>query len=567
MVKKKGTDAADLLKGSNAADDLLGLGGTDTIKGFAGGDTISGGDGSDKLLGGDGNDILYGHSNADLNQANSLIQSKKIAKIGGGAVQLTTAPGDENHLYGLAKDSGIIYRIDPETGQKTKFLDVPDNEIGDGNERGVLGVAFDPDYATTGRFFVYMTNADGNIEIREYHHTDGNAKADPDPVQTILTIEHPDFGNHNGGSMAFSPEDGYLYIGTGDGGGSGDPDGNAQNKDSLLGKILRIDINGADAFPGDDERNYAIPDDNAFVGKNGADEIWAVGMRNPWRFSFDTNGDFYIGDVGQNAWEEIDYVKAGTESGLNFGWNYREGWHPFTGTPPDPDALTGPVFEYSHKGGNASVTGGEVYHGKGGLDGAYFFSDFITGEFYTLRMVNGKAMDATERSAQVAGAELSNISDYGSDQDGNLYALSLDGRIILLTPGKGAGDGADEMHGGAGGDKLFGGAGNDKLFGDDGADRLDGGIGNDKLTGGARVDTFVFKTGTGRDTVVDFDATGAGHDVIDLQHLAGISNFADLMAHHVTEKNGDVIIESGDDRIVLTGVDKADLDRQDFDLG
>lgn len=567
MVKKKGTDAADLLKGSSAADDLLGLGGTDTIKGFAKGDTISGGDGGDKLFGGDGDDIIYGHGSADLHQANGLIHSRTIANIGDGGVQVATAPGDTGHLYGLAKNDGVIYRIDPETGHKTKFLDVPDNQISTDNEQGVLGVAFDPDYATTGRFFVYMTNADGDIEIREYHHTDGNAKADPDPVRTILTIDHPDsVHNHNGGSMAFSPDDGYLYIGTGDGGGSGDQFGNAQNKNTLLGKILRIDINGDD-FPGDDQRNYAIPDDNAFVGKNGADEIWAMGLRNPWRFSFDANGDFYIGDVGQNAWEEVDYVKAGTDSGLNFGWNYREGRHPYPDAPSHPNTFTGPVFEYSHEGGNAAVTGGDVYHGKGGLDGAYIFSDFVTGKLYTLRMVDGKPMDGAERSAQVKGDALTNISDYGTDQHGNLYAVSLDGRIMLVTPGNSAGDGADAIHGGAGSDRIYGGAGNDRMSGDDGADRLDGGIGNDRLTGGAGADSFVFRTGAGHDTILDFDAGGGGHDVVDLSHLSGISGFSDLMAHHVTEKHGDAIIESGDDRIVLTGVAKADLERQDFDFG
>jgi glucose/arabinose dehydrogenase len=565
MVKKKGTDAADLLKGTTSADDLLGLAGTDTIKGFGKGDTISGGDGKDKLFGGDGDDIIYGHSSADLRQSNSLIQSKVVANIGDRPVQVTTAPGDNGSLYGLTEHSGIVYRIDAETGDKTKFLDIPDSDFSVDSERGVLGIAFDPDYATSGRFFVYLTNPDGNIEIREYHHTDGHAKADPDPVQTIMTIPHPDFPNHNGGSMVFGP-DGYLYIGTGDGGSGGDPNGNAQNTDSLLGKILRIDINGDD-FPGDDGKNYAIPPDNAFVGKSGADEIWALGLRNPWRFSFDTNGDLYIGDVGQDKWEEIDYVKHGTESGLNFGWNFREGLHHYTGTPPNPHDFTDPVFEYSHHGDNAAVTGGVVYHGKGGLDGAYIFNDFVTGKLYTLRMVDGKPVDVTERSDQVHGAALTTISDYGVDKDGNLYAASLDGRIILVTPGKSSGDGADEIHGGAGSDKIYGGAGNDKMFGDDGGDRLDGGIGNDQLTGGTGADTFVFKTGTGRDTIVDFAAGGTGHDVVDLSHFAGISGFADLMAHHVTEKGGNVIIESGDDRIILEGIGKADLHGQDFDFG
>jgi glucose/arabinose dehydrogenase len=563
MVKKKGTNAADLLNGSSAADIINGQGGADTIKGLAAGDTLAGGDGNDKLYGGDGNDVLYGHGTADLHQARSLIHSKTIASIGVGAVEVTTAPGDPDHLYGLNKTDGVLYRFDPDTGTKTKFLDIADSQFDNSGERGVLGVAFDPDYAKTGRFFVYLTNPDGDIELREYHHTAGHSKADPGMVKTILTIPHPGEANHNGGSLAFGP-DGYLYIGTGDGGGAGDPNGNAQDKDALLGKILRIDINGDD-FAGDPSRNYAIPDDNAFVGKAGADEIWATGMRNPWRFSFDNNGDFYIGDVGQKSWEEMDYVKAGTHSGLNFGWNVREGLHPFTGSTSA--ALTRPVFEYSHNGGSASITGGEVYHGKGGLDGAYFFSDFVTGRLYTLRMVDGKAVDATVRTSQVDGAQLSNITDFGSDQHGNLYAVSYDGRIIRITPGEGAGDGADQLHGGDGADKLYGGAGNDRLFGDQGADRLDGGIGNDRLTGGAGADVFVFKTGSGKDRILDLDTKGADHDVVDLSKFAGIANFGDLMAHHVTESGSNVIVESGVDRIVLEGISKADLERQDFDFG
>jgi glucose/arabinose dehydrogenase len=565
MVKKKGTDAADLLVGSAAPDLLIARGGSDEIKGRAGGDTLSGGDGADRLSGGDGDDILYGHSRADLDQSQGLIQAKTIANIGYGAVELTTAPGEDRFVYGLAKDSGILYRIDTESGAKIKFLDIARGDFASDGERGVLGVAFDPAYTTTGRFFVYLTNADGDIELREYHHTAGQSKADAEMVQTILTIPHPDEANHNGGSLAFGP-DGYLYIGTGDGGGGGDPNGNAQNTSSLLGKILRIDINGDD-FPGDPSRNYAIPEDNAFVGKAGADEIWATGMRNPWRFSFDDNGDFYIGDVGQNAWEEVDYVKAGHDSGLNFGWNFREGMHGYTGTPPDPKALTKPVFEYSHDDGSASITGGVVYHGKGGLDGAYFFSDFVTGKLYSLRMVDGKAVDATERSGQIAGESLTNITDYGTDAAGNLYAVSLDGRIIRITPGETSGDGADRLHGGAGNDRLYGGAGNDRLFGDAGADRLDGGLDHDRLAGGSGADTFVFRTGTGQDTVLDFDSAGKVHDIIDLRHFAGIADFDDLMAHHVTEKGDNVIIESGAGRIVLEGIAIADLTRQDFDFG
>jgi glucose/arabinose dehydrogenase len=564
-MKKKGTDAADQLNGSNAGDSLLGEGGGDTLKGRDGNDMLSGGDGRDVISGGGGNDILYGHSNADLDQAQSFIRSKAIANIGQGAVDITTAPGDSSHLYGLNKESGIIYRIDPETGKKTSFLDIPNSDFSAGGERGVLDVAFDPDYATTGRFFVYMTDPDGNIEVLEYHHSAGQAKADANPVKTIITIPHPGEDNHNGSSMAFGP-DGYLYIGTGDGGGGGDPNGNAQNKDVLLGKILRIDINHGDDFKGDDTKNYHVPDDNPFVGKAGADEIWAMGLRNPWRFSFDTNGDFYIGDVGQNAWEEVDYVKAGTKGGLNFGWNFREGRHPYTGTPPDPEAFTNPVFEYSHHGGSAAIAGGVVYHGAGGLDGAYFFADYVTGAFYTMRVVDGKAVDATERSGQIKGDATSGIVDFGTDAKGNLYAVTLDGNILHLTPGKGAGDGADSLHGGDGDDKLYGGAGDDRLSGDAGRDRIDGGIGNDRLTGGSDADRFVFKNGGGNDRITDFAAKGGNHDVVDLSAFHGIKDFADLMGNYVSEHGGNVVIEDGGDTIILVGLEKTDLNRQDFDF-
>eukprot|EP01035_Chromulina_nebulosa_P048942 gene48942-66449_t len=170
----------------------MGLGGADTVSGLAGGDTLSGGDGRDRLSGGAGNDILYGHSSADLNLASGVIRAKTIANIGQGAVELTTAPGDDTHLYGLAKETGVVYRIDPDSGAKTKFLDIADGEFTHGNEQGVLGLAFDPDYAASGRFFVYLTKANGDIEVREYHNTDGKPEADPDPVQSIITIPHPD---------------------------------------------------------------------------------------------------------------------------------------------------------------------------------------------------------------------------------------------------------------------------------------------------------------------------------------------------------------------------------------
>ncbi len=211
-----------------------------------------------------------------------------LANVGSGAVFVTGAPGDDGFVYALRKDVGDIVRINTATGAQSTFLDIPNAQFSSGGERGVLGLAFHPDYDANGRFFVFLTNPAGNIEVREYARSAGNpALADPTvPSRTIITIPHPTFANHNGGSLAFGP-DGYLYIATGDGGGANDPDGNAQNINSLLGKILRLDVNGDD-FPADSSRNYAIPDDNPFAGATpGAGEIWAYGLRNPWRISFD----------------------------------------------------------------------------------------------------------------------------------------------------------------------------------------------------------------------------------------------------------------------------------------
>jgi glucose/arabinose dehydrogenase len=566
MAKKKGTNAADNLTGTGSPDTIIGLGGSDMIKALAGGDTISGGDGRDEIAGGDGDDVIYGHSRADLQQNAGTIRTQTIANIGDGAVEVTHAPGDPGFLYALNKNDGIVYRINIETGAKSEFLDIPNGQFLSNGEQGVLGIAFHPNYDNNGRFFAYITNADGDIEVREYGRSQNNPpKADAGDFTRVITIPHPTFQNHNGGSIAFGP-DGYLYLGTGDGGNQGDPEGDAQNLDSLLGKILRIDVDGDD-FPGNANKNYAIPSDNPYAGTAGADEIWASGLRNPWRFSFDSKtGDFYLGDVGQGSWEEIDFVKAGTEGGINFGWNYREGRHPFEGTPPDPDALTDPVFNYSHNGGGGSVTGGEVFRGRGGLDGAYFFSDFITGKVYTLRMVDGKAVDAIERTGQIRGAELSNISDYGSDSAHRLYAVSLDGRIIRIKPGELSGDGGDRINGGAGDDKIYGGVGNDQLLGGSGRDRLDGGLGNDRLTGGNGADVFIFKTGTGRDVIAGFDAKGGDHDVVDLSDLAGITGFADLESHHMTTDGNDVVVQSGSDRIVLENITKSELTAQCFEF-
>jgi Ca2+-binding RTX toxin-like protein len=488
-----GTDASATHNGTSAADKIIALGGGDSVDGRAGNDTIRGGDGRDVLTGGKGNDVVYG----------GRITATVLTNIGGGAVALVTAPGDDGYIYGLTKDSGVISRIDVATGITTTFLDIPQNEFLGGGEQGVLNVAFHPNYASNGRLFVYLTNSDGDIEVREYARSGATATL----VQSIITIPHPGQSNHNGGAMQFGP-DGYLYLATGDGGGSDDPNNNAQNADVLLGKILRIDVE-SDEFV-DTLRNYAIPDDNAFVGADGADEIWALGLRNPWRMSFDpATGDLYIGDVGQGAREEVDYVPAGTPAGLNFGWDFREG------TSPGPSGGAGgpfvdPIIDYDRDVGQ-SITGGVVYRGAGGLAGAYFYADFMSGRLFTLRVVNGTVEDAAERTVQVAGADISNITSFGTDASGRMYVVTIGGDIVRLTPSRTAGDGNDSIRGGDGDDKLFGGHGRDTIGGDDGRDTLVGGNGRDILTGGDGADRFKFvgAVGSGVDKITDF---GDGDD-------------------------------------------------------
>jgi glucose/arabinose dehydrogenase len=563
VANVSGTNKSETLDGlTDDGDTITGLGGSDIVNALGGADVISAGDGADTVFGGAGDDIVYGHSHAGLPNNSGFIHARKIADIGSGAVQTAVTDADPGFIYALAKDSGVIYRLNEETGKKKEFLDIPNGQFAGDGERGVIGMAFHPDYENNGRLFIYLTNSDGDIEVREY----GPKSANSEKIvfkETVITIAHPEFGNHNGGSITFGP-DGMLYLGVGDGGGGGDPHGNAQNPDTLLGKILRIDVDGAH-LPG---KNYAIPDDNPYVGTDGLDEIWASGVRNPWRMSFDpTTGDLYIGDVGQGELEEIDYVAAGTPGGLNFGWNYFEGDEPYEGTPPGGVTFTDPIFTYSHDGGSASVTGGIVYHGSApGLQGAYVFSDFATGRFYTLRMVDGVAEDAVERTSQIRGADLSHISSFGTDSDGNLLAVSLDGEIYRLTPGAAAGDGDDELHGGTGNDSLYGGFGSDSLFGDEDDDRLAGGIGRDTLEGGTGADRFVFRTGSGRDVVTDFEVAGPDHDMLDLSALKSIESFRDLRRNHMSTDGDDVVIQVGSDRIRLEDVSRSDLEARHFDI-
>lgn len=291
------------------------------------------------------------------------------------------------------------------------FLDIRDRVGSQGNEQGLLGIALHPIFVQNGFFYVNYTDANGDTVIARFQLTkeDPN-RVDPNSEQILLRVDQP-FANHNGGSMAFGP-DGYLYIGLGDGGNRGDPRGFGQSTDTLLGKLLRIDVNGGDP--------YAIPSDNPLLGGNGKAEIWALGLRNPWRFSFDRlTGDLYIADVGQNAWEEINYLPAGSPGGANFGWNYREGAHEYLGTAPSGASLIDPVAEYGH-GEGCSVTGGYVYRGEAlpEFRGIYLYSDFCSGKVWgMLKRANGSWQ------SRVLFETGYNVSAFGEDRQGEIYII------------------------------------------------------------------------------------------------------------------------------------------------
>jgi glucose/arabinose dehydrogenase len=257
------------------------------------------------------------------------------------------------------------------------FMDIVGRVGSQGNEQGLLGIALHPKYAENGLLYVNYNNPDGTTIIARYQASSDRTQADPATEKILLTADQP-YANHNGGAMVFGP-DGYLYIGLGDGGSGGDPQGNGQKVTTLLGKILRVDVDNGDP--------YAIPTDNPFAdGQQGRAEIWALGLRNPWRFSFDrASGDVYIGDVGQNQWEEIDYLPAGSAGGANFGWNFREGANAYQGEPPAGLQLVEPVAQYQHPEG-CSVTGGYVYRGEAlpELSGIYLYGDFCNGRIWGL---------------------------------------------------------------------------------------------------------------------------------------------------------------------------------------
>ena len=327
-------------------------------------------------------------------------------------VGLTHADDGSGRLF-VIEQPGIIRILQNNVILPTPFLNIR-ARVGDGgSERGLLGLAFHPQYSQNGYFFVNYTDLNGDTVVARYRVSSDPNQADPASEEIVFTLGQP-FGNHNGGHLAFGP-DGYLYIGTGDGGSAGDPEGNAQNLDSLLGKMLRLNV---------DHLPYNIPPDNPF-----GDEIWAYGLRNPWRYSFDRlTGDLYIGDVGQNQWEEIDFWERKAPPGANFGWDFWEGNHPYEGTPPEGLAMIAPVAEYDHTQG-CSVTGGVVYRGAlSAWQGVYLYGDYCTGRVWgLLRNADGVWLNALLFETGL------NITSFGEDENGEVYLLHYGGAIYKLS--------------------------------------------------------------------------------------------------------------------------------------
>ncbi|MBN1370790.1 MAG: PQQ-dependent sugar dehydrogenase [Anaerolineaceae bacterium] len=326
--------------------------------------------------------------------------------------------GDGSGRLLVLDQPGVIYLVDNGQLQPTPFLDIRDRVGSSATEQGLLGITLHPDFANNGYFYVNYTRQDGTTAIVRFTAAPERTNASADSEKVLLTQAQP-AENHNAGQLAFGP-DGYLYFGLGDGGSGEETRTNGQNPEVLLGKLLRIDVNNGDP--------YAIPAENVFANGGGAAEIYALGLRNPWRFSFDrATGDLYLADVGRNVWEEVNFLPAGTPAGVNFGWNYREGANPHEGNPPADLVMTDPVAQYDHPTG-CSITGGYVYRGEALPDfqGVYLYGDYCTGRIWgLLRLADGSWQN------QVLFETGLNISSFGQDDAGELYLLDHSSGSVL----------------------------------------------------------------------------------------------------------------------------------------
>jgi glucose/arabinose dehydrogenase len=397
--------------------------------------------------------------------ASALLLSASLAAAATTSSQITLVPtipsgltqpvgianaGDGSNRLFVVEQPGKIRVFENGTLLPTPFIDFGSSTGGlnlisgctatsCGGERGLLGLAFHPDYATNGFFYVYYTRTNGDIQVTRYHVSADPDIADSASAVPVIGIPHPTNANHNGGYLMFRSFDAghYLYLGTGDGGSGGDPPENAQSLDVLLGKILRLDID-TDGFPADNAKFYSIPPSNPFAGATpGADEIWAWGLRNPWRWSFDRlTGGLYIGDVGQGLWEEIDFESAASSGGINYGWDCREGAHDYGIGAADPDnedcsyrtagnAYVDPILEYGHGPLGCSVTGGFVYRGgtAASIYGQYLFGDHCSGKIW--RGFFSGVWTSTEVFDTVF-----DVAAFGEDEAGKVYVADRTGGAV-----------------------------------------------------------------------------------------------------------------------------------------
>jgi glucose/arabinose dehydrogenase len=360
-------------------------------------------------------------------------------------VFVTSPPGDPRLFIVEQRDGDdlgqiLVFKYGSGGGvQAQPFLTV--GPLANGNEQGLLGLAFAPDYATSGRFYIDYTDSLGHTHIERRTVSPGNPDVASAAAETLMFIYQP-YNNHNGGWIGFGP-DGYLYIAMGDGGSGGDPGNRAQNPDSLLGKMLRIDVSP--------QVGYAIPPDNPYVGAiPGRDEVYAIGLRNPFRNSFDrATGDFLIGDVGQNIYEEIDFAPAGLGrgKGVNFGWPCYEGEHNYDLTRPtvctncsNRPCMQFPAFEYDHSSARCSVTGGYVYRGSAipDLVGTYFFADYCAAKIYSGTFAGDTLTNVVDRTTELDPINtlinVNSISSFGEDAAGELYICDLGGEVFKIVP-------------------------------------------------------------------------------------------------------------------------------------
>jgi glucose/arabinose dehydrogenase len=364
-----------------------------------------------------------GEGSAPSSSGRAAGQGVRLERVGtfDEPLYVTAPPGDRNRVFVVEK-GGKVQLVVKGRRASRPFLDLS-GDVSTGGEQGLLSMAFAPDYRRTGRFYVDFTDRGGNTRVQEFKRSRSSPnRADRGSRRQILFVRQP-FENHNGGLVLFGP-DRLLYVGLGDGGAGGDPGNRAQRLDTLLGKILRIDPRRSGA------KRYRSPRGNPFVGRPGRDEIYTYGMRNPWRFSFDARTrDLYIGDVGQNRYEEIDYARAGSARGKNYGWSCFEGRHVNNSSRRCPGSV-GPVLEYGRGSGACSVTGGVVVRDAAlsGLYGRYVYGDLCRGQLRSFRIAGGRATDD-----RTVGLRVSTLSSFGVDGRGRVYATSLEGAVYRLV--------------------------------------------------------------------------------------------------------------------------------------